>query len=160
MSFHLPGKPRVLWAQLVLTVAVWGFSLVSVAALQVEAVGQDSQGVPIKQSSFRSSLSTSVIVVGFVGAFVRRDDPHHPEMRLIRELHEQYPTGPYFGLFENRDVDEAYRSIVREWNFDEGDRVSSRSAGDARIILFGHSWGLRLWSAWQGGSIAPESQSR
>ena len=76
------------------------------------------------------------IVVGFLGGFVRHDEPHHPEVQLIQDLREEYPTEVYFGLFENRKVDVAYNTILKLLGTTEGDAVRR-----ARIVLFGHSWG-------------------
>lgn len=143
MAFYLVCAPRkLLPGPLVLGLAVWVSLLVSVAVLGNEAVSEDSQSAPVKESSLVSSArDTHVMVVGFMGGFVHHDDPHHPEVRLIRDLHEEYPTGAYFGLFENHDVDGAYRSIVRERNAGQGNGVSEIRAPDTQIILFGHSWG-------------------
>jgi hypothetical protein len=85
MAFYLPRTPRMLLsAPFVLSLWVWVSPLVSVAALGIEAVGEDSQPAAVKQSPMvSSSKDTHVIVVGFMGGFVHRDDPHHPEVRLI-----------------------------------------------------------------------------
>jgi len=42
----------------------------------------------------------SAIVVGFLGGFVRRDERHHPEVRMIQHLRQEYPMDIYFGVFE------------------------------------------------------------
>ena len=49
------------------------------------------------------------IVVGFLGGFVRHDEPHHPEVQLVHDLRQEYPREVYIGLFENRKVDVAHR---------------------------------------------------
>ena len=92
-------------------------------------------------ASASSSPDNRVIVIGLMGGFVHRDDPQHPEGRLIRELQQEHPTGAYFALFENGHIDEAYRSIVHEANINDSNRVSGSASANSRIILFGHSWG-------------------
>jgi hypothetical protein len=108
MAFYLVRAPRkLLPGPLVLGLAVWVSLLVSVAGLGNEAVSEDSHSAPVKESSLVSSAKdTHVMVVGFMGGFVHRDDPHHPEVRLIRDLHEEYPTGAYFGLSKTTTLTE------------------------------------------------------
>jgi len=118
-----------LWLALVLFVAEPG------------AGAQHSIPLATKVSALVSSSQCHVIVIGLLGGFVHRDDLQHPEVRLIRELRQEHPTGTYFALFENGHTDEAYRSIVREVNVNDGNRVSGSAPNNARIILFGHSWG-------------------
>jgi hypothetical protein len=81
------------------------------------------------------------IVVGFLGGFVRHDEPHHPEVQLIQDLRQEYPNEVYFGLFENRKVGEAYDTILKLLGTTEGDALSDDKKRRARIVLFGHSWG-------------------
>ena len=81
------------------------------------------------------------IVVGFLGGFVRHDEPHHPEVQMIRDLRQEYPKEVYFGLFENRKVDVAYKTILALLGGKEGDALSDDKKRRARIVLFGHSWG-------------------
>jgi len=79
------------------------------------------------------------MVVGFLGGFVPHNEPHHPEVQLIRDLRQEYPKDVYFGLFENRKVSEAYKTILNQLG---GDGTPSEDKKHrARIVLFGHSWG-------------------
>jgi hypothetical protein len=140
-SFHLRATSRIprscsfgmrwsLWLALMLFVA------------GPETGAQHSIPVATKASAWVSSSQCNrVIVVGLLGGFVRRDDPQHPEVGLIRELRQEHPTETYFALFENGHIHEAYRSIVRELKVCDGNRVSRSARVNPRIILFGHSWG-------------------
>ena len=60
-----------------------------------------------------SQTSSSDIVVGFLGGFVRHDEPHHPEVQLIQDLRQEYPKQVYIGLFENLKVGVAYNTILK-----------------------------------------------
>jgi hypothetical protein len=80
-------------------------------------------------------------VVGFLGGFVRHDEPHHPEVQLIQELRREYPKDVYFGLFENRKVGAAYNTILKLLGTKERNELSGDKKRQARIVLFGHSWG-------------------
>lgn len=98
-------------------------------------------------SSGSSALSPSsqpaspFIVVGLLGGFVPHDDPHHPEIQMIRGLRKEYPKRVYFGLFENRKVGEAYKTILNRLGAKEDGTLSVDEKRRARIVLFGHSWG-------------------
>jgi pimeloyl-ACP methyl ester carboxylesterase len=70
-----------------------------------------------------------VIVIGFLGGFVSHDESSHPEIQLTKDIEKQFPNA-YVNLFENRKAGEAYKTVLAL----DKDR-------DARIILFGHSWG-------------------
>ncbi len=122
------------------------------------AIGEDSGRATKQPALVSSSENSHVIVVGFLGGFVHRDDPNHPEVRLIRELRQEYPGGGYFGLFENSNIDEAYQTIVRELKVGDGNPVSENKGQRARIVLFGHSWGasavVRLARRLNRGGIA------
>lgn len=88
-----------------------------------------------------TQTSPSYIVVGFLGGFVRHDEPHHPEVQLIQGLRQEYPQQVYFGLFENRKVGLAYHTILKLLGTKEGDALSDDKKRQAQILLFGHSWG-------------------
>jgi hypothetical protein len=88
-----------------------------------------------------SSQTNRNIVVGFLGGFVRHDEPHHPEVQLVQDLRQEYPNEVYVGLFENRKVDVAYDTILKLLGTKEGDPRSDQKKRQARIVLFGHSWG-------------------
>ena len=83
----------------------------------------------------------SCIVVGFSGGFVRHDNPHHGPVVLARRIQKQVPAGTYVQVFENRHRKMAYKTILRLLDRDHDGTVSDAEKADARIILFGHSWG-------------------
>lgn len=141
MSFDLWLSRMLVAASSAKPVAAWIALLACMGGLPNGAVGKDSGPASVKQSWAPTPDQSRVIVVGFLGGFVHRNDRHHPEVRLIRELRQEHPAGAYFGLFENSHVDEAYRTIVRELNVGAGNSASGRETQHAKIVLFGHSWG-------------------
>jgi hypothetical protein len=127
---------------------VWtiGFVLALLYACVLSQPGHaasDCSGVSSASPGVLPSSQTNPpkIVVGFLGGFVRHDEPHHPEVQLIQDLRQDYPKDVYFGLFENRKVGVAYHTILKLLGTTEGDALSDDKKRRARIVLFGHSWG-------------------
>jgi len=87
------------------------------------------------------SSHSQYIVIGFLGGFVAHDEPHHPEIRMIGALRQEYPKNTFFDLLENRKIDEAYKTIVSRLDGDHNGTLSDDEKHQACIGLFGHSWG-------------------
>jgi len=87
------------------------------------------------------SSPTPVIVIGFVGGFVRHDDRVHTEVQLVDRLREEYASGVYLRTFENHRGKEAYQEILRLLDANHDGSLSAEEKQSARIIIFGHSWG-------------------
>jgi len=83
---------------------------------------------------------TPAIVIGFVGGFVHRDDARHSEVQLAEKLHATY-SGTRVEVFENRQRDLAHHAILDWLDRDKDGDLSNPEKQEARIILFGHSWG-------------------
>ncbi len=83
----------------------------------------------------------SNIIIGFVGGFVRHNNPHQEPVKLARDLRKTAPPDTYVRVFENRHRRAAYRTIVRLLDTDHDGKLSSAEKNRARIMLFGHSWG-------------------
>jgi hypothetical protein len=129
---------------------------VLICTCAVALLGYTASADSETSSSDTSSASSGVsptsptaplfIVVGFLGGFVPHNEPHHPEVQLIRDLRQEYPKDVYFGLFENRKVGEAYKTILNQLGAKEdagleNATLSSEKNPRAHIVLFGHSWG-------------------
>jgi len=87
------------------------------------------------------STSPPAIVVGFVGGFVSPNDPVHSEVELATRLRHDYPSGVYVQVFDNRRTDDAYKKIVELLNTSHTGKLSENEKKNARIVLYGHSWG-------------------
>jgi hypothetical protein len=81
------------------------------------------------------------IVIGFVGGFVHHDNPHQKPVQLAQSLQNNSPKGIFVEVFENRRRSTAYKTILRLLDADHDGDVSAGEKTQARIILFGHSWG-------------------
>lgn len=81
------------------------------------------------------------IVVGFVGGFARRDNPNQGPVRLAEKARQDLPKNSYIHVFENRHRRAAYKAILHLLDRNHDGTLSSQEKAQARIILFGHSWG-------------------
>src|SRR5580693_7403263 len=83
----------------------------------------------------------SYILVGFAGGFVRHDNLHHGPVQLAHRLQPDLPPGASIQIFENRHRKAAYNAILRRLDANHDGVLSPVEKSQARIILFGHSWG-------------------
>lgn len=81
------------------------------------------------------------IVIGFVGGFIRHDNSVHGGVRLAAHLRKAYPSGVYVNVYENRHGDRARQDILRLLDTDHDGKLSDAEKRNARIIIYGHSWG-------------------
>jgi pimeloyl-ACP methyl ester carboxylesterase len=73
-----------------------------------------------------------IIVVGFVGGFVRHDDTRHAEVKFASYLRERYRPVIQVEVFGNHSEKAALRYLLHDL---------AKEQGQASIIIFGHSWG-------------------
>jgi hypothetical protein len=85
--------------------------------------------------------SPQVIVTGFVGGFVRRNDTVHQEVQLAAHLRKQYPARMQVKIFENRQGRQAHREVLEMLGADRNGELSDWEKRAARIVIYGHSWG-------------------
>jgi len=82
-----------------------------------------------------------IIVIGFVGGFVRHDDPVHSGVQLAARLRQDYPSGVYINTFENHQGDQAHRQVLHLLDTDRDGALSAAEKRNARVVIYGHSWG-------------------
>src|ERR1700730_13577287 len=68
--------------------------------------------------------SPGVIVIGFVGGFVRRNDTVHQEVQLAAHLREQYPARMQVKIFENHQGRQAHREVLETLDADRDGELS------------------------------------
>jgi len=96
---------------------------------------------PSPTTGATSASARPATVIGFVGGFVKPDARVHSTVQLAEHLRKTYPAGVYVRVFENHHGDEAYREILRLLDGDNDGTLSPEEKQQARIIIFGHSWG-------------------
>lgn len=89
----------------------------------------------------RRALRSKLVVVGFVGGRIRADDAAHREVRLSRSLQEDHGSFLDSYVFANRDGNHALKTILKTLDRDQDGVLSTTEKRDARIVLYGHSWG-------------------
>jgi len=88
-----------------------------------------------------SQPAPSYILIGFVGGFVRHDNPNHGPVQFAERLQQWLPKDAHLQMFENRRRKAAFRTIVSLLDADHNGVLSPEEKAQARIILFGQSWG-------------------
>lgn len=88
-----------------------------------------------------SSINAAVIIIGFVGGFVHRNDTVHQEVQLANHLTKDYPSGAAVRIFENHSGRQAYKEVRRLLDSNHDGNLSVEEKEKAHIVLYGHSWG-------------------
>jgi hypothetical protein len=87
------------------------------------------------------TTASPVIVIGFVGGYVRHDDRVHTEVQLVERLREEYASSVFVQTFENHRGKDAHQAVLRLLDANNDGKLSPEEKQNARIIIFGHSWG-------------------
>ena len=82
-----------------------------------------------------------VIVIGFVGGFVKHDDAKHAEVQFAARLRDRYASAVDVSVFGNHSGQEALRHVLRLLDTNRDGILAAPEKEKARIIIFGHSWG-------------------
>lgn len=106
------------------------------SALNISRLRNDSH-----DSTESAKRAPKVIVIGFVGGFVRHDDPVHSGVQLAARLRQDYPSGVYVNTFENHQGDRAHRQVLQLLDTNRDGALSSDEKRNARVVIYGHSWG-------------------
>ncbi len=130
----------------------WGTSICafifSLAAIFALGQSVPTQGERLPRGARNSSIPATAagtmppaLVIGFVGGFIRHDDPVHSEVQLAARLRKAYPSGVVVETFESYHGENALKKIVSVLDTDRDGTLTSSEKQNARIILYGHSWG-------------------
>jgi hypothetical protein len=96
---------------------------------------------PIKPSVRESATASPVIVIGFLGGHVKKNNVIHREVQLAMHIRQSHPVGVYAQVFQNSHGQKAFKQILRLLDTNHDGAVSLAEKQHARIILYGHSWG-------------------
>jgi hypothetical protein len=94
-----------------------------------------------KPTAITDSSIQNTIIIGFVGGFVKHDDLKHPEVQFAAYLRDHYASAIYAEVFSNHSGGNALRQVERLLDTDRDGTLSATEKQQARIIIYGHSWG-------------------
>jgi len=108
-------------------------------AAQIEraAHGAGKNSVP---ATVASPLPTA-IVIGFLGGFVKHENLIHSEVQLAARLRKEYPSGVNVETFESYRRGRARKRVLGLLDTDHDGTLATKEKQNARIIIYGHSWG-------------------
>jgi hypothetical protein len=118
-----------------------GAQVVAVLLLSAALSSQNLLAVDGAAVNAAEPQASSYILVGFVGGFVRHNNPHHGPVLLAKDIERYSPTHSFIQVFENRHRKSAYKAILRQLDTNHDRVLSPDEKSHARIILFGQSWG-------------------
>lgn len=99
------------------------------------------RGVQGNRANHEAAAKAPVIVIGFVGGFVKHDDMVHSGVQMAARLRREYPAGVSVEVFENRRREDAHQEILKLLDANHDGTLSEEEKREARIIIYGMSWG-------------------
>jgi hypothetical protein len=134
-------KDRRNWklATLVLVLAAMVLKAPDIARSQEPALLAASSSAEAGSTVIAHS-TRNVIVIGFVGGFVSRNDTRHPEVTFAAYLRDRYPS-IHAEVFGNHHGQEALHNVVSLLDTDHDGVLSPLEKEQATVIIYGHSWG-------------------
>jgi hypothetical protein len=113
----------------------------TVAALDAVASGSHLHDAGTGETdSLHTGGTADSIVVGFVGGFVKRNDRKHEELRFADRIREKY-SHVHVEVYGNHQGATAFLRIRTLLDTNHDGRLNGTERRNARIILYGHSWG-------------------
>lgn len=110
------------------------------ASLPVDGSNPPASPAPV-ESAPAVLVDRAVIVIGFVGGFIKHDNLVHSEVQLAARLREAYPTGVTVETFESYHGENARKEVLRLLDSNHDGTLSADEKRNARIVIYGHSWG-------------------
>jgi hypothetical protein len=111
-------------------------------APRTEPLQQAFQTVPLRLHPLDDKTSVhNIIIIGFVGGFVNRNDLKHPEVQFAALLRKSYPGCAHAEVFANHDGQGALRRVLQLIDSNGDGVITGDEKEQANIIIYGHSWG-------------------
>jgi pimeloyl-ACP methyl ester carboxylesterase len=82
-----------------------------------------------------------VIVIGFVGGFIKHDNLVHSEVQLAARLRKAYPIGVDVETFESYHRKKAREKVLSLLDTNHDGTLTPDEKQNGRIVIYGHSWG-------------------
>jgi hypothetical protein len=126
-----------IYASILSFVAICFLGQAGLAQVQPPPLGARNNVAP----ESASGSTPPVVVMGFVGGFIKHDDPVHGEVQLAARLRKAYPLGVDVETFESYRGEYARKKILSLLDTNHGGTLTPGEKQNARVILYGHSWG-------------------
>src|SRR6202158_990862 len=84
------------------------------------------------------SATPPVMVVGFLGGFVKHDNLVHSEVQLAARLRKEYPAGVQVETFESYRGEKAQKEIQKLLDTNHDGTLTVEERQNARIVIYGH----------------------
>jgi hypothetical protein len=88
-----------------------------------------------------------LIVIGFLGGFAKNGDIKHPEVWFGSYLREHYSSAIEVSVISNHEWRRAKRDVLGQLDVDHDGVLTTAEKDQAKIVVFGHSWGASETSA-------------
>ena len=82
-----------------------------------------------------------LIVIGFLGGFAKSGESKHPEVWFGDYLRERYSSAMNVSVISNHEWRKAKKDVLRLLDADNDGYLTPPEKEQAKIIVFGHSWG-------------------
>jgi hypothetical protein len=92
-------------------------------------------------ASADTSEKPSAIVIGFVGGFIKHDDPVHGGVLFAARLRKYFSPAVHVEVFENHRREQARRQVLRLLDADHDGTLTAEEKRNAGVIIYGVSWG-------------------
>ncbi len=124
----------------------WRGVLISLEQLKLVTMASgDGENVELSAPSVlkASVVQTTprVLVIGFVGGFVKHDNLVHSEVQLAARLRRSYLPGVDVETFESYNGEKAWEKVRSFLDPNHDWTLTPAEKSNARIIIYGHSWG-------------------
>jgi hypothetical protein len=105
-----------------------------------QAVLHEAASTTEVRSTMLGPATRNVIIIGFVGGFVSRNDTKHPEVQFASYLRDRYPS-IHADVFGNHHGQKALQQVIRLLDTNNDGTLSPLEKEQATVIIYGHSWG-------------------
>jgi hypothetical protein len=92
-------------------------------------------------SDLTARSADRVIVIGFLGGFVKAHESKHPEVWFGSYLRERYTAATEVATYSNHEERKALSDVLTMLDTNLDGVLSASEKKQAKIILYGHSWG-------------------
>ncbi|WP_348266798.1 hypothetical protein P8936_12840 [Edaphobacter paludis] len=95
----------------------------------------------LKSLAKEAATASPVIVIGFLGGRVKKNNLIHREVQLAMHLRQNHPVGVDAEIFQNSHGQRAFQRILHLLDVNHDGILTLAEKQHARIIIYGHSWG-------------------